>query len=441
MKLRGGLQVDRKLLVVAFCTVAALSAAASAAFGQEAKTAAPQLQARHAVKRARAADAEAVKNDVAATGSSKKSGLPLFTYNIQSTRDGNSYTGVMVGADPFSGRGEKDTRVKTFIIPVVVITNTVGASFNPKTGDITPGPGVTTFDPTANDNSCLSPPNNNPLRLFQQSPMFNNYDISVGGTDVGRTQYIDAFQRANFWNALDEDTREDYHVLLDPVRTLSPIVINVPADQGTTLPPASFPACGPFGIVNINFFDLFLNNNVLPALQPQVNAGNFPIFMLYNVVLADPVFNLGGCCFLGYHGTSNFTPIQTYSPSDFDTTGLFGSTQGDSNTLSHEVGEWVNDPFGNNATPLWGHTGQVAGCQGNLEVGDPLSGTNFSPIGARNGFTYHLQELAFFSWFFASPSVGIHGWFSDNDTFTTDAGPVCVSAAGATGSHQPFTPR
>ena len=29
-----------------------------------------------------------------------------------------------------------------------------------------------------------------------------------------------------------------------------------------------------------------------------------------------------------------------------------------------------------NPTPKWGHIGQVSGCQSNLEVGDPLSGTN-----------------------------------------------------------------
>jgi hypothetical protein len=42
-----------------------------------------------------------------------------------------------------------------------------------------------------------------------------------------------------------------------------------------------------------------------------------------------------------------------------------------------------------------------------------------------NGFTYHLQELAFFSWFYGAPSIGIHGWYSNNDTFTGDAGPPC----------------
>lgn len=423
--------MDRKLMAVALCGLAALSAAASAAFGQEAKKQAPVLQILHATKGGHSAEAENIKNSVAAGSASRTPSLPLFTFDVVSDRDGNNYTGVMVGANPFTPGGNKDVHVKTFIVPLIITTNSVGVSTDFKTGDFTTAPGVTTFDPTADDNACLSAPNNNPVRLFQHTPMFDSYDFSIGGVDVGHTQYIDAFQRAEFWNVLKD--RDDYHLLLNPVVTLSPIAINIPADQGLTLPPKDFPACGPFGIVDIDFFDLYLNNNVLPALAPQVNAGNFPIFLLYNTVLAfTPQTNLFDCCVLGYHGTTNFLPLGTYSPSDFDTTGLFGSNQGDSNTLSHEVGEWANDPFGNNPTPLWGHTGQVPGCQGNLEVGDPLSGTNFSPIGGRNGFTYNLQELAFFSWFFSSKSIAIHGWFSDNNTFTSDAGPVCVPAASAT---------
>ena len=65
---------------------------------------------------------------------------------------------------------------------------------------------------------------------------------------------------------------------------------------------------------------------------------------------------------------------------------------------------------------------QVSGCQANLEVGDPLSGTTFNDT--LNGFTYHPQELAFFSWFYhQSPSLGVNGWFSDQDTFRTFAAP------------------
>ena len=47
-------------------------------------------------------------------------------------------------------------------------------------------------------------------------------------------------------------------------------------------------------------------------------------------------------------------------------------------------------------------------------MGDPLSGTLAPPIRMPNGSTYHLQELAFFSWFYGAPSVGVNGWFSDN---------------------------
>jgi hypothetical protein len=42
-----------------------------------------------------------------------------------------------------------------------------------------------------------------------------------------------------------------------------------------------------------------------------------------------------------------------------------------------------------------------------------------------DGFPYSLQELAFFYWFFGAPSLGVNGWFSDNGTFSTDAGPNC----------------
>jgi hypothetical protein len=156
--------------------------------------------------------------------------------------------------------------------------------------------------------------------------------------------------------------------------------------------------------------------------------------LVYNVAwaVAAPVTNLNFCCALGYHGTTGFPiPTQTYSPAEFDTTGFFFTATGDtapfSDTaiLSHEVDEWVNDPMVSNPTPPWGHTGQVGGCQANLEVGDPLTGTTIPAVTMPNGFTYHLQELAFFSWFFGAPSIGINGWFSDNGKFLTDAGPPC----------------
>ncbi|HYL45893.1 MAG TPA: hypothetical protein VEU52_02605 [Candidatus Limnocylindrales bacterium] len=426
-------------LVFAFSIVLALFVALPAAYAQESAQAqknAKWLKAYVTVKPAGKAVAEGIKQDVASTGNSNKASLPLFTFNVQASRDGNDYTGVMVGKNPFKHGGTAN--IKTFIIPVVFTLNSVGVSFDPNTGIIGTAPGTTVFDPTAADNACLSSPNNVPSRLFRQSPIFEEAIFDFGGTIVGNTQYVDAFQRGNFWNVEDQ---EDFHTLLNPVKMLPAIQINVPADSGLTLPSADFPSCGPFGIVDFFFLDNLLTGTILPALASQgVNASNFPTFLMYNVVLASPVTQLGTCCVLGYHGATSNLPIQTYSPIDFDTTGLFGPAVSDTTVAAHEVAEWMDDPFGNNPVPLWGG-GQVGAgfCQGNLEDGDPLTGTNAPPIVMDNGFTYHLQELVFFSWFFGTPSIGIHGWFSDNATFLHDAGPVCVPAAGSsTNGGRPF---
>jgi hypothetical protein len=408
---------------VVFGIAACLCGTVPSAFAQDAaqeKKPARILPAYTMVRPAPAADAAKVQSDIAASGKSNMSSLPLFTYQVISSRDDNSYSGVMVGANPFQGGGVSET--PTFIIPLIFVLHRVGVSFDPTTGAIGTAPGKTTFDPNVADDACLKAPNDVPLTLFQQSPIFNSASFSFGGTGVGDTQYIDAFQRANFW---DVEDRNHFHILLSNVRTLDPISINVPDDLGTTLPQSDFPSCGPFGIVDINFLDRKLTNEVLNKLTPKgVNSSNFPIFLMYNVVLASPVTNLGTCCVLGYHGAAN-SPLQTYSPIDFDTTGLFGSAIGDTYVAAHEVGEWANDPFGNNPTPAWGHVGQVGGCQNNLEVGDPLTGTAPISIAASNGFTYRLQELAFFSWFYGAPSIAVNGWFSNNNTFTKDAGPVC----------------
>jgi hypothetical protein len=150
------------------------------------------------------------------------------------------------------------------------------------------------------------------------------------------------------------------------------------------------------------------------------------VFVLHDVVMGDPGTSpYQNCCVLGYHGASGF-PTQTYAVADYDTTGLFGSAPNIAAT-SHEVAEWMDDPFGTNPTPSWGHTGQVQGCQNNLEVGDPLSGTLYSESGRfgktmPNGLTYYPQELAFFSWFYGqNPSIGSAGRYSNSGSFTNPA--------------------
>jgi hypothetical protein len=326
--------------------------------------------------------------------------------------------------------------VSTYIIPVIVKTHAIVIGVDESTGNLETTPGVSVFDPTAAD-SCLAGHHNVASNLFQNSPIFKAATFDFGGTIVGTTQYNDALQRGSFWQVLGSDGG-DYHVLLNPVKALASIVIDVPAAHGLAIPAyfAGASACGAIGVVDINWLDSYLQSTVLPALLPHgVKPATFPIFLYHNVVQSDgaPAAASSSCCILGYHSTAGF-PIQTYAVADFETTGFYSAAYQDTVAVSHEVAEWMNDPFGNNAAPAWGGTGQDLGvCQNNLEVADPLSGTEAPPIVMGNGFTYHLQEVAFPSWFFGGPSTGINGWYSSNGTFLTDAGPVCQASSSSSG--------
>jgi hypothetical protein len=415
--------------------LALLLLASSPAFAQDQQQHPPRLRGYITVKPASHTAVEGLKNELLATGKTNKSMLPLFTFSVESDRDGNNYTGVIVGADPFHNGGNRDVQVKTFVVPLIVTFNSVATGFTPSpppVGTITIGPGVTTIDPTVPDTACLANGPNNPTTLLLQSPLFQNSIFDMGGTIVGDTSYIDAFQRGEFWEALGKNGQENYHLKLSPT-LLSPIKINIPADQGVVIGTNIFGACDPLGDISFAYFDNLIQTSILPSLASQgVDPSTFPILLMKNVVTAEtPLTNLNLCCFLGYHSSTSTVPFQTYSPLEFDTAGLFANAS-DTTVMSHEIAEWANDPFGDNPTPAWGGTGQVPPgfCQNNLEVGDPLTGTNFPPVFMPNGFTYHLQELTFFSWFFTSTSVGINGWFSDDGTFLHDAGPVCVPAPG-----------
>ncbi|HEV2398110.1 MAG TPA: hypothetical protein VGS27_14285 [Candidatus Sulfotelmatobacter sp.] len=354
--------------------------------------------------------------------------LPVWNYHVVSPRDGNSYTGVIVGSNPQARGSHATTTVAAKLVPIILQFQSVATAANLTTGIITTAPGHAMSNPTAPDNACLTGNNNVPLNLLAHSPIFNSADFNFGGTDVGTTQYTDAFQRAEFWTEIN---RNQYHTLLGPVQVLPALTVKVPAQYGLSLPAnifqPDFSMCGPEGIVDINFLDAYVTNQ-LKNLS-GVNPGTFPMFMIYNTGMSfgDPT-NLGNCCAGGYHSIYPgvvANTFQTYSPFDFDVSGFFVSSANDTAIASHEVAEWTNDPYVINATPPWGNTGQVVGCQANLEVGDPLTGSEAPRIHMPNGFTYHLQELAFYSWFFGGPSLGVNGWYSNNGTFLTDAGPPC----------------
>ena len=351
-------------------------------------------QLKFGVKPLQGSDLEAFENGVVPPGSPS---LKMWKYTATSTRTGtigDKYTGYMVGNSPFTTNGTTTTTV--YVVPLIV-----------KIGPVT-------FNPMKADAACYG--GLVPLDALKTSPMVMTWhDFKINGVDVGSTQYSDAFQRANFWKEVSAKGGT-YHNKLKYVY-LAPITITPGAADSTLY--ATPGLCTPqYGGIEVNAFDLLLKL-LIPGLAPKgVNPSNLVTFVLYNVTMYDTTPT--NCCIGGYHGAYGF-PVQTYSPFQYDTAGFFGTAGLDTAIMSHEINEWQDDPLGSNPTPGWGHVGQVSTCQTNLEDGDPLTGTDLPAIKLLT-LPYHLQELAFYSWFYGGPSIGAGGKYSDHGTFTKAQG-------------------
>jgi hypothetical protein len=345
------------------------------------------------------------------------SNIPTWSYSVVSPVDGKTYKGTIMGANPATKPG-KITDIPTVVIPIRLEFKYSASS-------------IVIFDPTAVDPGCLGT-GNTAYKLTQASPLFNDAAFKFGATTVGTTQYIDAFQRANFWK--DVSASPNYHTLLGftpyPVQTVIVPSASTGSPDGTVYTESG--QCGSntgnvnipggIGVMSFGFWDSTAQSLITKL---GITPNTFVFFLFYNSVMSSGTpTNLNTCCILGYH---DIVGGQTYGNGEFEgrEQTLFTGTA-DTSALSHELAEWMNDPNAANPTPSWGHIGQVSGCQGNYEVGDPLSGTLMPAVKMPNGFSYHLQEMAFFDWFYrVSPSIGVNGWYSNNGTFTTDAGAVC----------------
>jgi len=353
-----------------------------------------------------------------------------------SSRSGSINYGFLVGSDPFTGDGPKRTSIKTFIVPIVIKVHQVATDFSVDANNNLILTGIkdqdATYDPTQPAPACLGTKNNVPFTLAVQSPVFENHHWVWGGTDLGDAQYGEAFQRANFWNATGVD--RGYRLHLD-TQTLPPLVIDFPKGSGIGLPQSStlfkYSTCAPTVMVDFALFDEYLDYIAIPQMSAEgVNSGNFPMFIAGNVLWGAvinqlPYYEPEAA---GYHSFSSVDPAQTYGVTQFGDETVF--TWPDAMPLSHEVGEWMNDPTGSNAVQAYNvfaiinPKGPIA-CQGNYEVGDILTGVFMPPVTGKNGYNYTLQEMAFFSYFYGGPSFAANGWYSNNNTLTTDAGPAC----------------
>ncbi|MGC1381458.1 MAG: hypothetical protein WA814_10620 [Candidatus Baltobacteraceae bacterium] len=319
--------------------------------------------------------------------------IPFYKGTVKSPLDGNTYSYRIAGADP----QQSDSTTDVLYAPIVL-----RVTF----------PDGTVLDPTkpgCNDTVSIE-------NRFFKGPNFVPTDLVSNGVDVGVTQINDAFQRAEFWTILKG---QNYHTVLKAGAKATVVDVNAPADATTMAGVCNDTAHVSHRVGKIEASEYY--RMIDPLINEYSVSTQAAVVFTYNILVSDP----SGCCTLGFHGAYQRKKgkgggLQTFAVGSYFDDGSLFKNYGDIGVLTHELGELLNDPFVHNWTPAWGHVGEVRGCQSNLEVGDPLSGTNFTVI--YNGFSYNPQELAFFSWFFRTPSTGTGGLFSFEGTFTSPQG-------------------
>jgi hypothetical protein len=306
-------------------------------------------------------------------------GTTLANWSGSFVRSGTTYSYTMLGTNP--ALGSATTTVSAVLIPLKLIFSD-----------------GTVLDATA----PIFGNSRSTEQLIEQSPLFQNVAFAPGGASVGTTQYIDAFQRANFWNYVNTSAK-NYHVRFQvtpmPVQTLT-----VPAYFGYT-------EAGPgsrIGYVDYNWWDGQLG---VLLYRLNIQTSTLPMFVNYNILQYSPDFT-----YAGYH-TAFGNPAQVYLSAGFFDQGLF-TYGGDIVFLSHELGESTDDPFVDNIVPSWSNPQTGGSCSDLLEVGDPVSDLGIGTY-VVNGYSYHPEDLTFLPWFSgAMPSTSVNGWYTFGNNYS-----------------------
>ncbi len=298
----------------------------------------------------------------------------LPTWNGSISYQGSNYSFSMVGTNPATSNGT--TTLTIYVIPIKMVYGSLN--------------GKMTFDPNVNTANGVSITQN-----VLNSPLFNTMDWKWGSTDVGTAQYEDAFQRGSFWGSVQ--TNSNYHVVFATPVVLSEVTINVSRLQGRVM---SNPfGAGKVGTMGINAFDSQLQTFM--SHFAQINPGVLPLFVTDNIYLTQNA----SCCIGGYHSAD--TNGQTYSYASYVT--YTGSFSQDISALSHELGEWYDDPMTTSNSPC-----------GILEVGDPLENLpNYGDFSVTaNGVTWHPQALAFMQYFGSPANFSANSWLDNQHLLT-----------------------
>lgn len=350
--------------------------------------------------------------------------VPHFTFNYTDPTNHQTYPITMVGTDPRVGG---TTIVHTVIIPFNMTFVAAGQNTSAWNDAGYAGyravPVNHTFDGLSKVNATLASPAFTPT----------GFQPDMGGEIA---QLGDEFMRVQF-----NKIASDYHVLLKNDAVLPTENINVPADMGIAyVRPAAAWRVANLGVApdytgtaDVQWFSSrvqeAINKNHVP---PDV----LPIVVTDNVLLYIGYLNYTNCCILGYHGAGAQQPnaptlgnvsgggkqaVPTYAYAAYTTPGTYSGyladytnpnrtsprpTRGlaDIHALSHEISEWLDDPFTNNAVQPWlTPTAPQYGCTGVLEVGDPIVGVWFPLSGnnynANSQGQWHPEDEVLAQWF------------------------------------------
>lgn len=300
-------------------------------------------------------------------GAPKPGSPALPTWAGSFTDGGSTYPFKMVGTPPTKAGS---TTVATSITPIKFVLANGAYAY--------PGSAVTEM---------------------KQSALFVNAKLRTA-----TTQYGDDVQRAEFYSSLNPN----YHVKLASPSIKPMVTIDVPAADGSVIHASD-------GVGYLAISDSWFTAKV-NSLAAKAPANTLPMFLAYETYLYTQSPSSAGIG--GFHSAViTSTGQHTYAYASWVTSDMFGAASANLAAMSHEVAEWLNDPFVNNKVPAWSVPSEPQyGCSSYLEVGDPLVG-HVTTIGGLN-----FQDVAGFSWFARlTPSIGFDGEYSWLGTFTSPA--------------------
>lgn len=249
--------------------------------------------------------------------------------------------------------------------------------------------------------------------LMSSNPV-NTTNVVNSGLFANKTfqttngQYGDIYMRTNFWTKINNGAKP-WHVLMAKPVVRPALTFTIPSTAGRSVLLTSGVR---IGVLDINYLDARLKTYVVGPSATVLSQ-----LMATNIVLCNgkPATNLANCGILGYHSAwSTSTGKHTYSVSGYLSPKVFNDpTTANVSTMSHELGEWLADPYTTNKVPGWDidPTAGVA-CSPLLEVGDGLEGK-----GVQIG-TLFYQDLHYLPYFTReSPSTswqGRYSWFKND---------------------------